>query len=666
MLKDLIKLINQEFSGVKAKDYVAEISQHHRIQASPGFRAAAKFIAQSLTQFGVKSEILSYPADGKSYFWTSLNPQEWEATEAKLILVEPEEQVLADYQENKLALIQRSAPVKECITEVVLLEDGENRKEYRNLKLKGKIVLTKGQIDRVYDLAVKEFGAIGIIYDGIGNLPKVRGRYDLPDALQYTSFWWQPKDKKCFGFVLSPKQGETIRQFFKQGKKVKVKAMVKSQFDNGKIEVVSGLIRGKTNQEVLLIAHLCHPKPSANDNASGSGCLLEVARTLNQLITTKKLAKPVRSIRFLWVPEMTGTYCYLATHPKRIKKTIAGLNLDMVGQNQELCKSAFLIEQPPLALPSYCVELLARIRKELILEVPTHGGMGGFALFRYAITPFSAGSDHYILSDPSVGIPCPMLIQWPDMFYHTSMDTLDKVDQKSLKIIGITATTYAYFLANATKREAQWLAYELASQFRRHVIKLGQDTLTRVLEAPKDTNKILNLTEQQLNLLLEQKKQALVKIAQLGDISPIFSKLSVMMEDTVKKEIAQMKMNLGKQIEKPVLPKLTKWDKIAQTMIPKRNYRGPINLRGYSHKLSKEDRDKLYQFRSKYKTQFPVLTAIAEYWADGKMSLFEIINRVEIETQIRASELVVEYFQILKRLKLVDIIKQSLRQQILD
>ncbi|MEO0094037.1 MAG: hypothetical protein ABIK67_07290, partial [candidate division WOR-3 bacterium] len=259
-----------------------------------------------------------------------------------------------------------------------------------------------------------------------------------------------------------------------------------------------------------------------------------------------------------------------------------------------------------------------------------------------------------------------ILIKWPDMFYHTSMDTLDKVDQKSLKIIGITATTYAYFLANATKREAQWLAYELASQFRRHVIKLGQDTLTRVLEAPKDTNKILNLTEQQLNLLLEQKKQALVKIAQLGDISPIFSKLSVMMEDTVKKEIAQMKMNLGKQIEKPVLPKLTKWDKIAQTMIPKRNYRGPINLRGYSHKLSKEDRDKLYQFRSKYKTQFPVLTAIAEYWADGKMSLFEIINRVEIETQIRASELVVEYFQILKRLKLVDIIKQSLRQQILD
>ncbi|MDH5684422.1 MAG: DUF4910 domain-containing protein, partial [candidate division WOR-3 bacterium] len=324
MIKGLVETIQKSFSGTRAKDYVAGIIRYHRIQSSPGFRAAAKFVANLLTEFGVPNKILNYPGDGKTYFWVSLNPQEWEATDARLTLLEPENRTLADYKENKLSLIQRSAAAKGLIDEVVLLEDGENREEYRGLNLKGKIVMTKGTIDRVYDLAVKEFGAIGIIYDGILDVPEIRGRYDIPDALQYTSFWWRPNDRKCFGFVLAPKQGERIRTMIKQGKKVKVKASVKSRFYNGKIEVVSALIPGKTEKEILLVAHLCHPQPSANDNASGSGCLLEIARTLNQLIQTKQLAKPKFSIRFLWVPEMTGTYCYLATNPKRIKKTIAG------------------------------------------------------------------------------------------------------------------------------------------------------------------------------------------------------------------------------------------------------------------------------------------------------------------------------------------------------
>ena len=51
---------------------------------------------------------------------------------------------------------------------------------------------------------------------------------------------------------------------------------------------------------------------------------------------------------------------------------------------------------------------------------------------RYTETAFSAGSDHYILSDPTVGIPSPMIIHWPDRFYHSSHDTPDKCDPRSL------------------------------------------------------------------------------------------------------------------------------------------------------------------------------------------------------------------------------------------
>jgi len=650
MIKDLVAIINKEFSGLRAKDYVAEIIQHHRIQASPGFRAAAKVVAKLLTEFGIENETLVYPADGKTYYWASLNPQEWEATEAKLELIEPENRILADFNEIAIALIQRSAPIKETVAEVVLLEDGERREEYKGLNLKGKMVMTKGMIERVYDLAVNEFGAIGIIYDGIWDLPLVRGRYDIPDALQCTSFWWRPEDKKCFGFVLSPKVGEEIRKFFRQGKKVKVKAMVKSRFYDGKIEVISGLIKGKTNQEIVLVAHLCHPKPSANDNGSGSGCLLEVARTLNHLIKTKKLSRPIRSIRFLWVPEMTGTYCYLATNPKRIKRTIAGLNLDMVGQNQELCKSSFLIEEPPLAIPNYASELLIRIREFLIPEVKTHSQMGGYALFRYAVSPFSDGSDHYILSDPKVGIPCPMLIQWPDIYYHTSLDTLEKVCPKSLKWVGTISATYAYFLAVAQKEEAQWLSYELVSQFKNTVIKLVQDAITN-----KTPEMILH-TKRKLALLLEQKTKALESIKKLGNIQAGQEDLRIEMEEVVEQGIARMEKICPRVSQ---LSQKDQWEKIAEKIVPKRIFPGPIMLRTYLSKLTKEDREKIYQLRNQYKSQLNALTPLAEYWADGKRSLRTIIDLVEIETGIRATELVVEYFRILEKLKLARLIKKE-------
>ena len=67
MVKNLVSKIEKELSGERAKDYVAEIIQHHRIQASPGFRAAAKYVAGQLTEYGIKNETISFPGDGKTF-----------------------------------------------------------------------------------------------------------------------------------------------------------------------------------------------------------------------------------------------------------------------------------------------------------------------------------------------------------------------------------------------------------------------------------------------------------------------------------------------------------------------------------------------------------------------------------------------------------------------
>ena len=207
----------QTYSGQAAWQTVADLSRFHRIQASPGYRQAANLIHQRLGQAGLESEILSYPADEQTQFWAWPSFQEWDCTEATLHLIAPEEEagILADFRACPISLIQRSAPF-EGEAEVVLLKDGEEEADYNGLDVAGKVVLSRGDLHRVWELAVQQRGALGILSDGMRIVKPVRPEGDLADVRQYTSFWWKPGDTRCFGFVLTPRQGQALRHLLKK------------------------------------------------------------------------------------------------------------------------------------------------------------------------------------------------------------------------------------------------------------------------------------------------------------------------------------------------------------------------------------------------------------------------------------------------------------------
>jgi len=693
MFKKVLRCINKEFSGDRAKQFVGKIMSYHRIQASPGFREAAKYCHRVLSKFNIEAEILSFPADGKSRYWSLDMFEEWDASEANLYITEPEKyrKKLADYNDLKISLIQRSAPT-ECEAEIVILEDGENVSDYEGIDVRGKIVLTKGDIRIIYYLAIEKFGAIGIIFDGIKEVKPIRHRMDISDAVQYSSFWWHKGDKKCFGFVLSPKEGERLRELVRERIKnnklpIRVKAKVKSKFYKGKVEVVSAIIPGETDEEIVIISHLCHPQGTANDNASGSAANLEIARTINKLINEGKLQKPKRSIRFLWVPEMNGTIPFLATNEDKISKMIAGINLDMVGENQDLCKSSFLIERTPDSNSSFVNDLVERIRDEFTEDTKNPFGAGRFASFKYATTPFSGGSDHYILSDPTVGISCPMLIQWPDKFYHTNLDTLEKVDPEMLKRTGIIAATYAYFLANVGEREVIWLANEMLSKFKRKILKFIQDEITKI-SAIQEFNKfrveptqkntaieVINL-EKKLNYFINCQKNAFISLKKLSHIN--VDKYNEEIEEFTikelqrtrkviykdlgfnKKEISEICEEMGEgKIEKKGLIKefedkeKIKWEDIADKNIISRIYKGPILEMNILNRLSKEQREKYFELKKENAETFDLIRTLALYWADGKRKLSEIADLVELESGLRNTEFLVKYFNFLSKCKLI-------------
>ena len=158
-----------------------------------------------------------------------------------------------------MSLIQRSfpTPADGVEADVVVLDSGEEESDYRGLDVEGKLVLTRGDLGRVRELAVEERGAVGIIFDGTWVRPPALVEGELDNALRYTSFWWAGDEKPCFGFVLTPRTGRWLRSFVKERRKkrqaVRLFARVDSDVYDGSIENAVFSVPGETEEVVVVV-----------------------------------------------------------------------------------------------------------------------------------------------------------------------------------------------------------------------------------------------------------------------------------------------------------------------------------------------------------------------------------------------------------------------------
>jgi hypothetical protein len=309
------------------------------------------------------------------------------------------------------------------------------------------VVVTSGAVQRVHELAVVERGAAGLVSDGRRLVPPVRTDAHDRDSIAYTSFWWHGDEPRGWGFVVSPAAGARVRERLRAEEALELDVDLSTRRFATTIPLLSACLPGTDPGEVLIVSHLCHPQPSANDNASGVAANLETARVLAALAARGVLPERRCSIRFLWVPELTGTYAWLGLEPGRAHGLRAALNLDMVGEDQDACGSTFLLEHPPCFAASFAEELLAFVRRRAQDWITSYSGPGHFGPARMAEVPFGGGSDHAVFVDPAIGVPCPMLIQWPDRYYHSSYDTPDRCDPRSLAFTVRCAATWAATVA---------------------------------------------------------------------------------------------------------------------------------------------------------------------------------------------------------------------------
>lgn len=463
MLTEQTRIIYDQIDRGRLEETLRGISSHHRIQASPGYHDAAVFCMERLRQQGLAAEICSYPAREGVYFQNSPSFDYWSCEKAWCRLTDTGE-LLADFSQNPFSLIQRSAPwfEEDRELEIIELDRGTDEAAYEGIDFTGKLVFVHEEYSTVRDWAVEKRGAIGYISDYVVPEPGVRNRADMHDIYKYTSFWWRPGQKRVFGFVLSPDQGDRLHALCsalaKQGRRPTVTCCVDSAFSAGALEVVTAQLPGATGEEILLCAHLCHPFGSANDNASGASAVLEALIHLKQLIDGGVLAPPQRSIRIILVPEIIGSYAYLdsLSAPERERIRLA-LTLDMVGGKQD-GRGPLTLFETPHCTPSIGNSLAIAILNELRRDVLSLNPFDRIPLFNSAVHQYIDGSDHGVLNDPQLGISSPLLCQWPDKTYHTSGDTPDVIDYDLLRHSCALAASYAYHAAALSVRDFPELA----------------------------------------------------------------------------------------------------------------------------------------------------------------------------------------------------------------
>jgi aminopeptidase YwaD len=483
-------LLHESLSGELAKEHVIQISRHHRIQGSRGYRAAAQYVMEQLRTFGYTDKdafIESYKSDGRVVYQTWQSPSGWDISWGELRMIEPYEERIVGYPEIAMSVMTYSN-AGDVTAPLVWVGEGTKEEDYKGKDVRGKIVLATGYGGDVHRLAVLKYGAKAVVC----YLDDDRAK-DHPDMLQYTGMWPKTEEleRVTFGFNLSHRQGEKLRDLILSGKSVVVRGQVKGiGLEPYFMDIVVARLRGseKPDEEIVLSAHLDHPKESANDNASGSAALLDIARTLKELTDSGRMPKLKRSVRFVWIPEWNGTMPYIDAHPELVGpefggKFLANLNMDMVGENEELLHSKLLMTRTPNSIPSVLIDVMenmAQMADGLNIRTPR----GSLSEFNYRIVPYSGGSDHMMFIDRK--IPGVMMVHGPDYTHHTSDDTPDKVDPVELARSEMIAAGTVVLLSNLATNEGLDLVYLSEANALQRLGQAGRNAARLVLDSPAD------------------------------------------------------------------------------------------------------------------------------------------------------------------------------------
>ena len=153
---------------------VHALSAFHRIQATDGYRLAAKEAARRLACVGLPADIRTYPADFQTTYLTQGMFRGWRCSEGWLEITTPFCERAADYSVQEMSLIQRSASLDAAQRELPIFYAPEGvQPETFCEDMHGGLLFVENNFDAWLGRAAA-LGACGIITCSIPEIAPVR------------------------------------------------------------------------------------------------------------------------------------------------------------------------------------------------------------------------------------------------------------------------------------------------------------------------------------------------------------------------------------------------------------------------------------------------------------------------------------------------------------
>lgn len=431
-----------------AYDLTSRIAPLWRLAGNPAFDQSLDWIDQRLKAAGLTTHGDVIPSTS----------QGWEMRDAELRLDGPDGEIVLSKAQDRVPLAINSHPTAATGVTATLVDVGPGTAadHYDGKAIAGAVVLADGPIGAVWNQAVKVRGAVGVISTQLAGYTRPD---ETPDVLQWGAIPYTA-DITSFGFKATPRAARRLRERLAAGM-VRVHVRADTVFHRRPVRTLVAEIPGTRwpDERVVLVAHV--QEPGANDNASGCGSLAAGAVALQQAIASGALPPPARTITFLFGDEIRASDAWIAADAGRVSRVVAMMSLDMTGEDTTKTGGTFLIEKGPdptafWARPSDPhtewgasevdrALLRGTFLNDLHLAVALrHARDTGWVV---RTNPYEGGSDH--TSFTKAGVPALLNWHFTDRYYHTNLDTLDKVSVDALGHVATIVATTAMFLGAA-------------------------------------------------------------------------------------------------------------------------------------------------------------------------------------------------------------------------
>lgn len=502
-------ILDQQFDADHTFESMKYFTQFWRIGGGPGFDSCLAHIEADIKSLTAPPRSGDAVARYEIFEGQSAGTV-WVPEDAILSMESPEALVLHTFASTPVMLCQNSFP-HDVTARLAYVPRGNKDEDYDQIEVKAQIVLCDVPAASAYRFALKR-GAVGVLscYVPPHNQPRQHPDIIAESGLPYDN------ERKPFAINISPRTAQELKQRLAY-QQVVLRVQVKSSFIERPLKTLAAEIPGtmKPDERVVLVAHLDHYKPGANDNASGSATLLEAFRSIASSIQAGSLPRPARTMTFLWVDEYRGTSAWIKRDSSQIDRVLAAFVLDMVGGDPEKTGGTFRVERipdpsviwfrPPEQHSGWGAgtwdknNLFGSFLNDYYLSlVERWSARTGW---KTTSNVWEGGSDH----DPFLWRKVPAVLSWhfPDFAYHSSLDQVSNISAREMKNAGISVAAAAYQLALGTEDIGRSILQTVGTAWRKRLELIRTQIIEQLEEVQSQGSKTLESAKRQEKEILE-------------------------------------------------------------------------------------------------------------------------------------------------------------------